>query len=546
MAQRIKNHLFVAAGSLLLTGCVTSPLSSEDMASEDAYESSEAGPVAMRRLTKAQFNNALLDLFGNEIVVPEVAEPDVVSSGLPSVGASESTYSSRGVESLEDAAYSVAAQVMDSEDRRQALVPCTPAQTVDTSCATETLAAIGRLAWRRTLTEEELTRIVALADISGETLDDFYQGLEYGIGALLQSPYFLYRVEIGEEDPVQPGARRFTELELATRLSFFLWNTTPDDELLTAAESGDLATREGLFDQATRLLESPRAREGMRNFFTEQLQLYKLDELSKDPTLFEHFTTLIGPDARDETLHLLDYAVFEAEMDYRDIMSTRETFLTPRLAALYDVPAPTEEDEFRYVEYPKSSTRSGLLGHASFLALHSHAVSSSATLRGKAVRSILLCQKIPVPPVNVDTSIPEASGTTLTLRDRVAEHLEDPSCAGCHELLDPIGLGLENFDGLGRYRILDNGVHIDATGTLDGDAFTDARQLGRAIGRHPGFPKCVVRTLGKYATGRESTDDESQWLRTLTERFEHHDYRVQALLLEIVMSPLFRNAGQPS
>ena len=200
---------------------------------------------------------------------------------------------------------------------------------------------------------------------------------------------------------------------------------------------------------------------------------------------------------------------------------------------------------FTYVELPKSGDRAGLLGHASFLSLHAHAVSSSATLRGKAVRSILLCQHIPVAPVDVDTSIPEASGNTLTLRDRVAEHLENPSCAACHELLDPIGLGLENFDGMGRYRTLDNGAMIDPAGTLDFTDFSNARELSQAIGEHPDFTRCMVRTLGRYASGRLEVEEEEAWLDTLDDRFEHHDYRVRAWLLEIVMSPLFRSAGAP-
>lgn len=543
---RTSTCLQVASLAFCLSACTGEPLTVEDMAPEDAYGPADAGHVSMRRLTQAQFQNTIRDLFGDDIVVPEVAEPDVVSGGLPSVGASEATYSPRGVESLEAAAYSVSSQVMDSEERRVALVPCTPTDTVDTACTTEVVRQLGRRAWRRTLTEDEVTRIVGVADAAASTLGDFHEGLEYAVGALLQSPYFLYRVEVGEVDPDQPDRRRFTDAELASRLSFFLWNTTPDDALLDAAESGALSTREGLFAEASRLLESPRAQAGMRNFFTEQFKLYDLDDLSKDPALFEHYTTLLGPDAREETLRLFDYAVFEAEMDYREIMTTRETFITPRLAALYDLPAAAEGDAFSYVELPKKGPRAGLLGHASFLSLNAHAVSSSATLRGKAVRTVLLCQHIPVPPVNVDTSIPEASGTTLTLRDRVAEHLENPSCAGCHELLDPIGLGLENFDGLGRYRELDNGARIDPTGVLDTELFVDARELGKLIGEHERFPVCAVQTLGRYASGRIEADSESAWLDVLTERFEHHDYRIKALLLEVIMSPLFRQAGEPN
>ena len=234
-----------------------------------------------------------------------------------------------------------------------------------------------------------------------------------------------------------------------------MWNTTPDHELLSAGEAGELETREGLFNQANRLLESDRARAGVRNFFSEFLQLYELEHLSKDPTIFEQFNDQLGQDAIEETLSLIEYMVFDLEADYRELMTTRETFVSPRLAAIYNIPAPSP-DGFAYTQLPEDDARAGLLGHVSFLAGHAHQVSSSATLRGKAVRTILLCQSIPAPPVDVDTSIPEPSGDALTLRDRVAEHLRIPLALHVTLMTDPIGLGLENFDGLGRWRDKDN------------------------------------------------------------------------------------------
>ena len=262
----------------------------------------------------------------------------------------------------------------------------------------------------------------------------------------------------------------------------------------------------------------------------------------KDPQVFEHFTSSLGEDASEETLRLLEYIVFDEDGDYRDVMTTSKTFINRQLAALYDVPAPSAE-EFSYVDLEDYSPRVGLLGHASILGLNAHAVSSSPTLRGKAVRNILLCQLIPAPPVNVDTSIPEPSGTTNTMRERVAEHLTDPSCAGCHRLTDPIGLGLENFDGIGRWRDYDNGEIIDPSGDLDGAEFVTPYELGDAIRNHRQFVPCVVRTLNRYATGRMETSEERAWLETLVERFEGHKYSFRALALEIVMSPFFVKAG---
>jgi hypothetical protein len=532
------NPLRHALPALLLAACTDGALTLADMAPADSFESLQPGPAAMRRLTASQRTNALHDLFGEELVIPVISEPDVVQGGLPSVGASASTYSPRGVESLEDASYEIAAQVQ--HDRLPGGVgDCALAEP---ACTSEVIAGWGRLIWRRPLTAEEQTRLEGIATAASAALGGAEHGVTYAIAALLQSPNFLYRVELG-----QPGAgpRRLTDLELVTRLAFFLWNTTPDDGLLKAAEAGEVATDEGLFTLVSRMLDDERARRGIRNLFTEAFELQELDHLFKDPTIFEHFSTELGPDAREETLRLLEYASLDAGWDYREVMTTRESFINPRLAAIYGVPAPAE-GVFAPITFSEDAGRVGLLGHASFLNLNAHAVSSSATRRGEAVRVRLLCQSIPAPPVNVDTSIPEPSGTTLTLRDRVAEHLTEPTCASCHLLTDPIGLGLENYDALGRWRDLDNGAVIDPTGDLDGVPFNNPAELAAAIGAHQAMPGCLVRTMARYATGRVETDDERSWLKTLTERFELHGYEVRPLMLELVMSPMFREVGPPS
>ncbi len=242
-----------------------------------------------------------------------------------------------------------------------------------------------------------------------------------------------------------------------------------------------------------------------------------MDDLAKDPTLFEHFDTELGNDAREETLRLFEHIVFDEDSDFRDVMTTRDTFVNPRLAALYEIPAPVRGD-FGAVRLPEGN-RAGLLTHASILNLHAHQVATSATRRGAFVRKVLLCQEIPPPPVNVDTSIPEPSGTTLTLRDRVIEHLENPTCAGCHLLTDPIGLGLENFDAIGRWRTLDHDALIDPSGQLDGVDFADAVELGRRVREHEQFAPCVVRTLLRYASGRIEAPQERLVVNALTERF---------------------------
>lgn len=525
------------------TGDEPEPIQTADVSEpEGDWAVIEHGPPALRRLTLRQFKNVIGDLLGPEVVIPELQEPDVRQGGLFSVGASTATLSARGVESLESISLNLAEQALDTDAQKAALVPCTPSGSVDTDCARTFITAFGRRAWRRPLTAEEADRLTGIADTAAGVLDSFYDGLELAIGAALQSPNFMFRQEHGAEPVDGTTNRALTSLEIATRLSFFLWNTAPDEELLQAADDGLLTTDQGLKAQAERLLSSDRSRAALRNFFSEYLELYELDRLSKDPTLFEHFSTELGADAREETLRLIESIVFEKQADFRDVMTTRETFLNPRLASLYGVPAPAAEG-FHRVIHSDASQRVGLLGHASFLAHHSHAVGSSATLRGKAMRTLLLCHSIPNPPVNVDTSIPEPSGTTLTLRDRVAEHLEDDSCKGCHLLTDPIGLGLEQFDGIGRWRETDHGAIIDPSGDLDGAEFLEPEGLAWAIRQHPDFPKCVTQTLMRYATGRIESAAERKHIKVLASRFADEGYRLESFLVQAVLSPMFRHVG---
>ncbi|MCB9663977.1 MAG: DUF1592 domain-containing protein [Alphaproteobacteria bacterium] len=529
------------ASLLALAACTPETAAPVDeLAPAEAWGEATPAPAALRRLTAAQYAAALHDLFGDDVVVPAATGPDLPLAGLVAAGSSVASYAPRAVESLESAAFSVADQVVSDPARRARILACDPATPPDAACRTETLRRVGRRAWRRPLTPSQLGRLTAVSDQAAEALGDPWQGLAFGLAALLQSPNLLYRTEVGTPDG---GLRRFDDHELASRLSFLLWNTGPDEVLLDAAEAGELRTREGRLAQAERLLDDPRARAGLRAIFEDAWGLGGLDDLRKDPTLFEHAHPELGPDAREETLRLVEHLVLDADTDIRTVLSTRQTFLNPRLAALYGLPAPDPEG-WRLVDLPASSGRRGLLGQAAFLALNAHAVSSSATLRGKAIRVRLLCDEIPNPPVNVDTSIPEPSGTTRTLRDRVAEHLTNPTCAACHELTDPLGLGLEQFDGIGRWRTTDQGAVIDPSGDVDGTPFRDAAELATVLAEHPDVPRCMARTVVRYARGTLETAGDEPWLGVLEDRFAVHDHRVRPLLLELVASPLFTVAGE--
>ncbi len=496
----------------------------------------EAQGAALKRLTGEQYRNSLRDVLGEDLVLPTAVEPDIAAAGLLAIGASRTTISSWGVEQYESAAYSLAAQIMEDGTRRASLVPCAPAALTDDDCARAFITQLGLRLWRRPLIAEESDALVAVAHDAAMTLGDFHKGLEFALAALLQSPNFLYRAELG-------SSGRYDDFELATRLSYFLWNTTPDDELLTAAEAGELATDDGLAAQVHRMLESDRAHQGVRRFFSDLWHLYRLDGLNKDPSLFPHYSTDLGGYAREETLLGIEHLVFDLDGDYRDLFTTGETFVNRHLAALYGVRAP-EREGFGRVELAEAGGRRGFLGQVSFLALNSHPASSSAVLRGHFVRSVLLCQPIPPPPVNLNTALPEVTETARTLRERDVVHLQDSSCAGCHSRMDPIGLGFENFDGIGRWRTEDNGATIDATGDLDGAAFQNAWELGQVVHDHPDLPRCLVENMYQYATGTETGEGERALVDVLAERFAQSGYRIKSLLFDIVTSPGFRQVKE--
>ena len=533
--------LLLMASLVGLLGCKTEPEpAADDRIDRGPAPEIEPASPALRRLTRSQYRNAVTDLFAAELYIPTNLEPDNEVEGLLSLGASTTSVSSYGVELYEDAAFLIAEQVVESEAGWAAAVPCEPASSSDADCAGEVMAGVATRAWRRPVTDDELSRLTDLTAAVGADSGDFATGVMYGLAAILQSPHFLYRVEHGDGDGTQ---RPLTDWEIASRLSFLLWNSIPDDELLDAAAAGELQDDAGLEAQARRMLSDDRARQGVRNLFTEVYHLYELDNLSKDPAVFQHASPDLGPAAREETLLLLEEIILDDDADFRTLFTSQRTWVDRRLAALYSVAAPTE-DGFGPVELPASGRRRGLLGHASFLLTQSHPTSSSATKRGKFVRTTVLCQDIPAPPADVDTSIPEADATSPTLRERLETHLEDPTCAGCHKLTDPIGLGFENFDGIGRWRDTENGAVIDATGDLDGSSFSDAWGIGAVVADHPSLSRCMTRHLYRYGTGHIEGDSEDALLDWLDLGFQSTGYSFQDLLVDTILSDGFRTVGE--
>ncbi len=506
----------------------------------------EPAPSGLRRLTRPQYAASVRSTFGDAIVLPPPAslEPDTPVDGLVASGTTVTTISPRGIEQYESAAYDIAEQVM-APGSRESFVRCTPVGSRDAACASSALAPIGRSLFRRDLTDTELAEVTEVAAHAGETLGDFYDGLEFGIATLLQSPSFLFREELGSPvDPGDPEHLRYDGHELASRMAYFLWNAPPDALLLGAADEGLLDEEEGVRTEAVRMLADPRARDGVRAFVEDWLALRELDRMVKDPTLFVHASPDVGPAAREETVRVFQNLVFDEEDDIRTVMSTRVTFVDRRLAAIYEVRAPRED--FGRLELPEDGPRRGLLGQVGVLAPNAHPTATSPTRRGAFIRERLLCDRVPQPPANVDTAIPEPSPEARTLRERLVAHQQVEVCATCHVFLDNAGFGLEGFDSLGRTRTVENGAPVDTHGSLDGMDYDDARDLAAHIEASPRFPQCLATQAYRVAVGRHETEGEEDELRRVYTRFANGGYRFRDLMVEIVVSRAFREASPAS
>lgn len=522
----------VALTSLLLAGC----------AGTDEPEN-PGTPPRVRVITTQQYLNTVGNVFGSSVSMDMKFPPLRRTDGLLSNGAALAGVTAGKIETFQRAASSIAAQVVAPE-RRNYLIPCTPAdeKKADADCAKQFFSQTGRLLHRRKLSDDELSKYVTSANQAADQLKDFYAGIELTLESMLISPEVLFIVETTKDKADKQGTRRLDAYSLASRLSFFLWDAGPDDMVLTAAEKGELDSDRGLQKVVDAMLASPRLEDGMRAFFDDMLGFDDFDALSKDPTVYPFFTGATAADAREQTMRtLVDHLIHKQE-DYRDLFTSRTTFMSPALAPLYQIPASRGWTEYTF---PEDSPRQGLLTQVSFVALRSHPGRSSPTLRGKALRERLLCQVVPPPPPNVDFGkLENPDAHYKTQRERVAVHLEDPACAGCHKITDPMGLALESFDGAGRFRKEENGAVIDTSGELDGVHFTDVVGLGKALHDNPALPSCLVDRLYSYGSGGAAKPTDRPLLKYFTAEFQKAGYKLPDVLRTITLSDAFQHVTE--
>ena len=507
-----------------------------------AAAAADPAPVA-RRLSQAQYRQIVTDIFGPTIELGGRFEPDIREDGLLAVGAGRVSVTAFGLEEFEKMGRSLAEQAV-SETQRDALLPCKPASiaTFDENCAGKIVTEVGYLLYRRPVKPDEWRARVDLAAQTTARTGNFYAGVAAALSTMLVSPEFLFRVETVEADPSRPGAYRLDAYAKASRLSFFLWNAGPDLELLEAAATGSLHAARGLARQVDRLLASPRVETGARAFFYDMLGFEKFEMLTKDAATFPQYSSRLATEAQEQTLRVMVDHLVRRQGDYRDLFTSGRTQLTPLLASVYNVPFVSSDGQWRDYEFGPGDPRAGLLSQISFLALHSHAGRTSPTLRGKALRELILCQPVPLPPGNIDFSLVQETHNTAfkTARARLEAHATEAMCTGCHKITDPIGLALENFDSIGSYRVEENGIPIDTRGALDGVAFTGAADLAGTVRANAAATSCVVNRAFSYGAGRNATPAESAWLmQDVKAKFAKKGFRFIALLREIAVSDTF-------
>lgn len=522
-----------------------SPVAWSPAPAAPAASAAFAGPVtvAARRLTESQYRHIIADTFGDWVKISARFEPERRQDGLLAIGSTQLSITSSGFEQYFSAARSISAQVLD-KSRRDATVGCRPADATkpDDACTAAFVRNYGEKLFRRPLTDSEVAARVATARV-GASKGDFYGGLNLALTSLLAAPEFLFRLEVAEADPAT-GASRLDAWTRASRISFLLWDSGPDAELLDAARSGALNTEAGLKQQVDRMRASPRLRDGFRAFFADMLQLDAFDGLTKDPSIYPKFSQAVADAAREETLRSIVDQLVVKNADYRSLFTTRDTWINRNLAAVYKVPFASKEEWAPYT-FDADSERSGLLTQVTFLSLFSHPGSSSPTKRGIKLYEIFLGQPTPEPPADVDFSKVQASGKG-TVRMRLIEHMTNEGCASCHKISDPAGLTLEHFDSLGQHRTLENGKKIDVSGQIDSYKFSGAAGLGKFLHDNPRVPITLVRNVYYYGVGRDLDERDDSFLEHEVKAFAAAGYSVPELFAQIAASPQFMKVVIPA
>jgi uncharacterized protein DUF1592/uncharacterized protein DUF1588/uncharacterized protein DUF1587/uncharacterized protein DUF1585/uncharacterized protein DUF1595 len=524
------------SGGTALPPIGSSPL--EPDRSTAACKEVSPGPAPVRRLTRAEFDNTVRDLIGEDERLAQGFPPEELHAGFDN-NAEVRSVSDLLAEGYSSAAEQVARAVTSKLD---AMLACDPARDGEPACLDRFLDGLGKRIWRRPLApgeRDDLKKVFA----AGRTTR-FAEGIDAVVQVMMLSPQFLYRFETGLAVP-GAGYARLTPWEMASRLSYFFWGTMPDPALMAAAESGKLATRDEVMAQARRLIDDPRATAMVTNFGEQWLELRDLADADKDPAAFPKYREELRDLWKQETDSFLA-AVWNGDAKLDTLLSAPFSMMNGPLAAFYGLPG-VGGDSFAKVMLDPTQ-RAGVLTQGALMAAKSGPDQTSPVLRGVFVRQQMLCQPLPPPPPEVN-AMPPMLNAKMTTKERFAAHRMNPACASCHDLIDNLGFGFENLDPIGLYRSTENGKPVDASGQFMGTdvdgPFTGAVEMARKLVASKQVEGCMATHWFDFAFGRSKTDQDACTSETLGRLFASSGGDFRQLLLAITQSDAFFFKGGP-
>lgn len=490
-----------------------------------ASGSSGPGRSPLRRLTRVEYDNTVLALLGDASQPAQQFEPDTIADGFTNNADAQNVGTSLMLRYL-NAAETLS--VTATKNLNQ-LLGCDPIGA-EAACLRSFITRFGQRAWRRPLTTPEIDRLFGVY-AQGRTDFDVPTSTQMVLQMMLLSPSFLYRVET---------SAALTSWEMASRLSYFLTGSMPDDALFAAAAQDALRTPQQVAAAAQRLVAatSQPAQARMAQFFTEWMRLINIDKLQKDPTAFPTFTPALGPLMRQETETFVKKILFDGPGDLATLLTAPYTYAPPEIAQLYGAPPPDADGRVNL----DPQQRAGLLTQPALLATLAKADSTDPVHRGKFIWEGWFCGSVPAPPSNINITPPVITPGT-TARQRFEEHRASPACASCHAVMDPIGLTLEHYDGLGRWRDTENGLAIDDSGKLTGTdvdgPFVGAIELAKKMAGSHQVAACAVKQLFRFAFGRYETPDDQPTIDALASGFETGQRRILDLAVSMTGVPAF-------
>jgi len=503
------------------------------------------GIAPARRLTRAEYNATVRDLLG-DTSRPAQAFPAEIGSTTFGNDARALDFSRLLMEQYFIAAQALAARATGDATQLAGLLGCDPVTVGEDACAATFVQGFGRRAYRRPLAVDETERLLGVYG-AVRPASDFPTAIAAVLRTILQAPQFLYRVELGAPVPERPSLLKLDHFEVASRLSYLLWGSMPDEALLSVAAEQRLGTKAEVMAEATRMLADPKARELTAYFHELAFKTGGIRSLTKDAATFPSWAPGLGGLLAQETARFLDHAVWEGGGSLTELLTASYTFMNRDLATFYGIAGPTG-DGFERVELGPARA-SGFMTQAGPLALLSSGTLTNPVRRGYFVRSDLLCDPPPPPPSTLMVVPPEPLPGQTT-RESFAQHSQDSACAGCHQLLDPLGFAFESFDAVGLPRAMEQGKPIDTSGTLvntDADGpFQNASELLQRVASTERARTCYVKHWYEFGYGRGVSPEDQCAVDTLAAEFERIGLQVPELILALTqIDPFLYKAVDP-